>query len=90
MANEDSTTEDNLSIPQMKYALEHITHLACSIQGVCDAIIENGDEQGDLIVAVENLAAKIGWTADRSSGVNVKTTDDWLMPPAWSEKADKV
>lgn len=45
MANIVSTVENNISIPQMKCALGHIAHLACSIQGVCDAIIENGDER---------------------------------------------
>lgn len=90
MADEDFTITDNINVEQMKYALEHIAHLACSIQGVCDAILETGDKNGDLIVAVENLAAKIGWAADRCGGNKVKTGDDWLMPPAWNQKADKA
>lgn len=78
MAEKDFTIENNLDVPKMKYAHERITLLACSIQGVCDAILENGDKNGDLIVAIENLAERIGWTADGCNGFNVKTSDQWL------------
>lgn len=63
-------------------ALKQIAHMASAIESLCYKIED--DEDGDLITAAANLAAKIGWTADRCLNFDIKDSDNWLMPPAWN------
>jgi hypothetical protein len=81
-------TEDKLDAEQTKHALEHIAHMACALQAICSEI-EQGKEDGDFIMAASNLAAKIGWTADRCLNFEVRSSDKWLMPYGWNQIADK-
>lgn len=97
MANNDSTTKelnpcmikDLPNAEQIKSALSDIGVMAEALKALCYHIIE-GDEDGHLTVAAAHLATKIGWVADRCLGFDGKSSDDWLMPPTWSEKGGKV
>ena len=97
MANEDfTTTELNPSMSkdlpnaeQIECALYDIGHIAAALERICYQV-SGSYEDGDLIVAAANLAAKIGWTADRCLGFQVNSSDGWLMSPGWNQKADKV
>ena len=82
-------TEDKLDAEQTKHALQHIAHMACALQAICSEI-EQRDKEGDLIIAAANLAAKIGWTADRCLNFDVQESDKWLMPYGWNQIADKI
>ena len=94
MADKDFTTtrlnpsmsEDLPNAEQITSALFDIAVMAESIKIICDAAIQ-GDSTGLLTSAAEHLASKIGWTADRCLGFQVNSSDDWLMPPEWTQKA---
>ncbi|MBA3755822.1 MAG: hypothetical protein H0X02_06155 [Nitrosomonas sp.] len=97
MTDKDSTTtelnpsmsKDLPNAEQIECVLYDIASMAESLKIICDAAIQ-GDKSGLLTSAAEHLASKIGWTADRCLGFQVNSSDDWLMPPIWNQKADKV
>ncbi|QOJ24675.1 MAG: hypothetical protein HRU78_14330 [Gammaproteobacteria bacterium] len=97
MASNDFTTtelnpcmsKDLPNAEQIDCALNEIGHMAAALESICWQVSQ-GDKEGDLIVAAANLAAKIGWTADRCCGFDIKSSDSWLMSPVWNQKADKV
>lgn len=97
MADKDSTTtelnpsmsKDLPNAEQIECALYDIGHMAAALECLCYQVGE-GDKEGDLIVAAANLAAKIGWTADRCLGFQVNSSDGWLMPPQWNQITEKV
>ncbi|MXS83685.1 hypothetical protein [Nitrosomonas oligotropha] len=62
--------------------------MSSALSNLCNEAIQ-GDETGQLTLAAEHLALKIGWTADRCLGFQVNSSDDWLMPPIWRKKAEQ-
>ena len=97
MANNDFTTtelnpcmsKDLPNAEQITCALYDIANMAESIKVLCNEAAE-GDETGYLTFSAEQLAAKIGWTADRCLGFQIKNSDDWLMAPNWRREANKA
>lgn len=73
---------------QMKVAFDQIANLATGLQSLCN--IEGGQQLACVLpLAVESIAAQIGWIADKCIGFGVKGSDGWFLPPSWEwEKSE--
>lgn len=82
MATNDYTEP---SLEQMKAVLDEIAMMSRNLKHLCIAGIVNNRSECSFIAA-SNIAAQIGWMADRCIGFTHQGSDDWLLPAGWENK----